>query len=227
MESNEISQAELDGAEPYSPTLLRLYDLWVLGFNNSVVWRCPTTHLRKLYDGNVAADHLDIGPGSGWLLAHATYPARRPQVTLVDLNPHSLGMAARRLRRRDIEPVLRTGSVLRPLPVDRRYGSVAASLLLHCVPGTWADKGIAFRHIANATTDDGVFFGATVLSHGVGHTRLSRAVSDAFNKRGAFHNRDDDRDGLVAALGRAFGAVHVDTIGAMALWTAREPRRDE
>ncbi|MFI6046390.1 SAM-dependent methyltransferase [Nocardia sp. NPDC051321] len=221
----DVSQAELDGARPYSTILLRAYDLWVLGFNNRFVWRCPTKHLRRLYADNISGDHLDVGPGSGWHLSHATYPVAAPKVTLVDLTERSMEMTTRRLRQRDIEPVSHVGSVLQPLPVDRQYASVAASLLMHCVPGTWDTKGIAFRHIADATTDDGVFFGATVLSHGVPDTALSRATAKAFQRRGLFHNQDDDLTGLVDALERAFAAVEVNTIGSTALWTARRPRR--
>ncbi|MBF6329067.1 class I SAM-dependent methyltransferase [Nocardia transvalensis] len=225
MGSIDISKDEFDGARAYSPLLLRAYDICVLGFNNSFVWRCPTRNLRRLYDGNVSADHLDIGPGTGWHLRHACYPVAHPKVTLADLNPHPLDMASRRLRRRGIEAVTRVGSVLHPLPVDRRYTSVATSLLMHCVPGGWDSKGVAFRHIADATADDGVFFGATILAHGVPHTRLSRAVQASFNDRGVFHNRDDDLDGLIAALERSFGTVQVDTVGSVALWTARTPKR--
>ncbi|MFI5778972.1 class I SAM-dependent methyltransferase [Nocardia sp. NPDC051570] len=225
MESNEISQAELDGAHPYSPGLLRVYDLWVLGFNNTVVWRCPTRHLRRLYDDNVSGDHLDIGPGTGRHLARAVFPTSQPRITLIDLNQHPLDMAGRRLRERRIEPTTHIASVLRPLPVERRYASVAASLLMHCVPGGWDSKGIAFAHIADATADDGVFFGATVLSHDVPHTRISRATSASFNRRGGFHNEDDDLDGLVGALEKAYADVRVNTIGSIALWTARQPRR--
>ncbi|MFD6157938.1 class I SAM-dependent methyltransferase [Nocardia sp. NPDC060256] len=223
----EISQAELDGARPYSPMMLRVYDLYVLGFNNRFVWRCPTKNLRRLYDGNISGDHLDIGPGTGWQLSHAKYPVAHPKVTLVDLNQHPMAMTAHRLRKRGIEPVSHVGSVLQPLPVDRRYASVAASLLMHCVPGNWDSKGIAFRHIADATTDDGVFFGATALSHGVPSTALSRATSRNFQRRNGFHNQDDDLTGLVDALERAFAAVEVNTIGSFALWTARGPRRTE
>lgn len=221
----DVSQAELDGARPYSPMLLRAYDLWVLGFNNRFVWRCPTKHLRRLYDGNISGDHLDIGPGTGWHLRHATYPVAAPKVTLVDLSEHSMAMTTRRISQRNIEPTSLVGSVLKPLPVDRQYASVAASLLMHCVPGNWDSKGIAFRHIADVTTDDGVFFGATVLSHGVPDTVLSRATAKKFQGLGGFHNQDDDLTGLVGALERAFADVEVNTVGSMALWTARQPRR--
>ncbi|WP_378733339.1 class I SAM-dependent methyltransferase [Nocardia brasiliensis] len=221
-----ISKDELDGAHTYSPALLRAYDLWVLGLNNSVVWRCPTRKLLDLYNRNVSDAHLDIGPGTGWFLRHAKFPLHQcPDVALVDLNEHALSMSRRRLRQRGIDASVHVGSVLHPLPVHRRYTSVAASLVMHCVPEGWDTKGVAFRHIADVTTDCGVFFGATVLNVGVPHTWLSRATGRFFNRHHAFHNTGDDLQGLGDALDATFADIDLTVIGSVAVWTARGPRR--
>ncbi|AHH17436.1 hypothetical protein NONO_c26440 [Nocardia nova SH22a] len=225
MNSSGTTDDELAGARPYTRAMLATYDLWVLGFNNHLVWRCPTRHLLRLYD-NVSDRHLDIGPGSGWHLRHARFPSPKSVVALVDLNEAPLAVTAGHLRRRGIETSTHIGSVLDELPVDRRFRSAATNLLMHCVPGGWQDKGVAFRHIANAMTDDGVYFGSTVLSLGVPHTRLSRITERQFQRLRAFHNQEDDPDGLRTALGQAFGTVDVRTIGSMALWTARDPLRE-
>ncbi|MGW5569758.1 class I SAM-dependent methyltransferase [Nocardia thailandica] len=219
---SQVTSAELAGAAPYSPQLLRIYDRWVLGFNNSRVWRCPTSHVLDLYDRNVAASHLDIGPGTGWLLAHANLPPGT-EVDLVDLNPHPLQMCGQRLRERGVPTRAHEGSVLHPLPVQRRFDSVAASLLMHCVPGGWDTKGDAFAHIADVTNDQGVFFGATVLNEP--STFLSRRVAEFFRRRGAFNNIDDDAAGLRQALERSWSKVSVRVVGQTALWEARLPRR--
>ncbi|GAA5058364.1 class I SAM-dependent methyltransferase [Nocardia callitridis] len=179
-----------------------------------------------MYNKNVSNAHLDIGPGTGWMLRRVNFPGSSSQVVgLVDLNENSLARSTQRLRRRGVEPTKHLGSVLRELPVDRQYSSVAASLLMHCVPGSWAEKGEAFRHIADATTDDGVFFGGTVLSKDVPHTRLSRGTLRWFNDAGGFHNAEDDLAGLRTALAAAWGEVELEVIGATALWTARVPLR--
>ncbi|MFI6042328.1 class I SAM-dependent methyltransferase [Nocardia sp. NPDC051321] len=220
-----ISQAERAGAALYSSKVLAIYDLWVW-FNCRFVWRCPLRDTLALYDANMSSDHLDIGTGTGWHLCHTTYPTTQPTVTLVDLNPHSLDETSRRLRRRGIDPVARVGSVLQPLPADRRrFRSVSATWLMHCVPGGLDSKGEAFGHIADVMADDGVFFGATVLAGGVPHTALSRATMRRFLRTGVFHNEADDLSGLVAALERAFESVEVGTRGSAAVWTARGPRR--
>lgn len=224
MNEPQVSRAEQAGAAPYSPLLLRIYDRWVLGFNNPRVWRCDTSHLLEQYDVSASAHHLDIGPGTGWFLAHTRFDVATPEVDLIDLNPAPLAMTVERLRKRGIKARDHRGSVLNPLPVDHQFTSVAASLLMHCVPGGWDTKGVAFKHIAAATTDDGVFFGSTVLTSP--ETFLSRAVAGAFRLQGGFHNAADDEPGLRRALEAAWGVVQLHRIGQMALWTAREPRRD-
>ncbi|WP_327139176.1 class I SAM-dependent methyltransferase [Nocardia sp. NBC_01327] len=223
----DVTTAELAGARAYSRTWLNIYDLYVLGFNNHLVWRCPTRHLRALYDGHISNDHLDIGVGTGYFLRRATYPSTHPRLTLVDLSEPALAVTVDRLRARGLDPEVHIGSVLQPLPVERRrYGSVAANLLMHCVPGGWDSKGIAFAHVADTLAGSGVFFGSTVLNVGVPTNWLSRATSRAFNSNGIFHNEDDDLEGLRAALEREFSLVDIQMRGSMALWTARHPRRE-
>lgn len=225
MESTDISQAEREGAA-YSSRYLAVYDLRVLKVNCRFVWRCSTKHTLALYNRHMSADHLDIGTGTGWHLCNASYPLEHPRVTLIDLNRPSLDATSRRLRRRGIDAETRVGTVLQPLPVERRrFGSVSSTYLMHCVPGGWDMKGRAFQHIAEITADDGVFFGATVLDSGVPHTPLSRAEMRRLRARGMFHNQSDDLPGLLEALGRAFESVDVGTRGSVALWTAYRPRR--
>ncbi|WP_135235326.1 class I SAM-dependent methyltransferase [Nocardia sp. CS682] len=221
---SQLTLEELDGAAPYTPGLLRVYDRIVLGINNKVVWRCETTHLLDQYSRLSSAVHLDIGPGTGDLLERAPLgAARTPVVELVDLSVHALEEASRRLRKRGIEARAHYGSVLGELPVNQRFRSVAASLLMHCLPGTWSEKGRAFQRVADVTSADGVFFGATVLAEP--STPLSRAVDGYFRAHKAFDNARDDLDGLRYALDRAWSDVSVTRVGQTALWTARGPRR--
>lgn len=224
---NEVSKGERDGARMYSQALLFIYDAWVLGLNNRFVWRCRTKNLLRMYNEQMTDHHLDIGPGTGFHLRHARWPSGdRPQrVALLDLNASSLAMASRRLGERGISPTIYEGSILHELPVECRYGSVATNLVMHCVPGSWESKGVAFGHVADAVADDGVFFGSTVLASGVPHTWLSRATQGAFQRIRAFHNAADDFEGLQRALDTSFAAVQLWTVGSMALWTARRPRR--
>ncbi|WP_241962067.1 hypothetical protein [Rhodococcus opacus] len=116
-----------------------------------------------------------------------------------------------------------TGSILSPVNSDLcQFDSVAANFVLQCVPGTWTENERAFRHIAQVTANDGVFFGSTILDTGVHHTPLSRTLNSLYSGPiTPFHNRGDDLDGLHTALAAAFKEAEI----TVAVFAARRPRR--
>jgi hypothetical protein len=69
-----------------------------------------------------------------------------------------------------------------------------------------------------------VLFGASVLGTSGPQTWLSRRVLDAFNRRGAFDNLDDTEEGLGDILGASFEHVELETVGAVAIFAATDPR---
>lgn len=227
MTMTEVDQAERDGAAVYSPAMLAVYDVYVLQLSNALAWRCPRGRLLAHYDAHVSDRHLDIGPGTGWYLRHATFPSMHPDVTLMDLNPTPMRAATRRLAERGIAARSHVGSILQPIAPDLGpFASIAASFVFHCVPGTWAEKGRAFEHIAAALSDDGVFFGSTILNVGVRRNVAARALTALYNRRlHVFHNETDDLPGLRAALERSFDDVTVDVVGMVAVYSARAPKR--
>jgi hypothetical protein len=226
MAGSEITQAEKDGAALYNRATLAVYDTVVLRLSNTLAWGCPTDRLLAHYDANLSGRHCDIGPGTGWYLQNATYPTEAPEITLMDLNPTTLKVTTSRLAARAILPATYTGSILAPIDTDRGpFDSVAANFVMHCVPGTWHEKGSAFTRIAEVTTDDGVFFGSTILGKGVQHNALGTGLVALYNKLKVFHNRDDDLDGLDAALASAFESVELAVVGTVAVFAARGPRR--
>jgi hypothetical protein len=77
------------GQSDYSPLLLRLYHPLVLGPIARFVWRCPTPRLVAGYQQHIRAAHLDVGPGTGFLVERAGLPRGSP-VTLADPNPNVL-----------------------------------------------------------------------------------------------------------------------------------------
>ena len=90
------------------------------------------------------------------------------------------------------------------------------------MPGTWTENERAFRHIAQVTANDGVFFGSTILDTGVHHTPLSRTLNSLYSGPiTPFHNRGDDLDGLHTALAAAFKEAEI----TVAVFAARRPRR--
>ncbi|UQB75936.1 class I SAM-dependent methyltransferase (plasmid) [Rhodococcus ruber] len=227
MPRDEVTQAEKDGAALYNRAALAVYDTVVLRWSNGLVWRCPTERLLAHYDRHLSGRHLDIGPGTGWYLQNATYPTPEPEITLMDLNPSTMELTSRRLAGRGIVAAAHTGSVLAPIDIEHGpFESVAANFVMHCVPGAWQDKGVAFGHIADVTAEEGVFFGSTILGRGVPHNLAGKALSTIYNDASnIFSNRQDDRSGLEAALEAAFDNVEVEEIGTVAVFAARGPRR--
>ncbi|PCK22275.1 class I SAM-dependent methyltransferase [Rhodococcus qingshengii] len=226
--STEIDgKEEKAGAAVYSKGFLAFYDLYVLTLSNSIAWKCPRGRLLEHYNDNVSANHLDIGPGTGWYLREAQWPTANPAVALMDLNSNSLDMTLGRLAGTGARVQTHVGSVLAPIdPAFGQFDSVAANFLFHCVPGSWAEKGKAFQYIADVTSDEGVFFGSTILARGIKQNIVAKALTSLYNSvLHTFHNTDDDLNGLTAALESAFEDVQIEIVGTVAIFAARKPRR--
>jgi len=100
---------------------------------------------------------LEINSEPAGTSAAPPTPSPNPVVALLDLNPNTLHITTAPLADRGITAAAHTGSVLAPLPTDIGvFDSVSTNFVLHCVPGTWAEKGRAFAHIVPVTADDGV-----------------------------------------------------------------------
>ena len=209
------------GQADYSPLLLRLYDPIVIGIVAGLVWRFPAERLPDLYRATIRANHLDVGPGTGYLIDHSGIPDGR-HITIVDPNPNVLRHATRRLRRLDVTAI--EADVLKPLPVDGLFDSAALCLVIHCLPGPLSRKAIAVANIAAVLAPDGVLFGASVLGRSGQHTWLGRRVLAAFNRRGAFDNLDDSADGLREILAASFENVEMETFRSVVVFSASKPR---
>lgn len=216
---------ELDtraGAAVYNHATLLAYDLWVLGLSNRYAWQCPTAALLAHFANHVSARHLDIGVGTGYLLAHCRFPVAQPEVVLADLNPASLAAAARRLRH--LRPRTHRVDVMVPFALpEAPFASVSMNYLLHCLPGTLADKAPAIRHAAAQLRPGGTLFGATILGEGVTHNLFGEALMRLYNARGIFSNRHDSAALLQRLLAAELQEVEVQVIGCVALFSGRRP----
>jgi SAM-dependent methyltransferase len=210
------------GQADYSRLLLRLYDPLVLGPITRYVWRCPAQRMVEGYRLHIRAPHLDIGPGTGYFIERSGLPDGS-DVTIVDPNPNVLRHTAARLRRLHVTAV--QADVLKPLAVAGPFASAAMNAVIHCLPGPHARKAAAIANVAAALAPDGVLFGSTVLGETGEHRGIARQVLKAFNRRGAFDNLDDSVGSLRSILEGAFDDVKIQTIGSMATFLARGPRR--
>jgi len=135
------------GQAIYTPSTLRNYDWFVLGFPNRFLWHCPTSELRALSRRNVAARHLDVGVGTGYFLDRVAWPVAQPAITFLDFNPNCLAAAAKRIAR--YAPTAVQADVFQPLPVPGPFDSVGLCYLLHCLPGTMGEKAAVFDRAAS------------------------------------------------------------------------------
>ncbi len=209
-----------EGQREYTPLFLRVYDPVILGFLAPVVWRCPVARLVDGYRRHVGHRHLDVGPGTGYLLERAGIPDASP-VTLVDPNVNVLSHASRRLPHLNITTV--EADVLKPLPIGGPFDSAALSGVLHCLPGPLSRKAAAVANVAATLDANGVLFGASILGRSGRHTWPARRMLEINNRRGTFDNLDDTEDGLREILVASFEQVEIETIGSMATFVATSP----
>jgi ubiquinone/menaquinone biosynthesis C-methylase UbiE len=208
------------GQAVYTHGFLSFYDAFVYGFNHPVLWRCSKARLVEHYDANVSARHLDIGVGTGALLDACRFPVAEPEITLMDLNANSLAAASRRLAR--YSPRTHSANVLEDWRLEPgTYDSVAMTHLLHCLPGSMAEKGVAFEHARRALAPGGTLFGVTILGKDAPISPPARAFIALSNRRGILHNWDDGPAELDAALGSVFAEREIRVRGTVALFAAR------
>ncbi len=71
------------GQAVYSLPFLKIwYDIYVLGVNNHLVWKCPTRELVDHYNRHITGNHIEVGVGSAYLLTRCSFPATAPRLVL-------------------------------------------------------------------------------------------------------------------------------------------------
>lgn len=206
------------GHAVYTPFALSFYDVLVHGLSNRIAWQCPTSRLVELYKRDLSANHLEAGVGTGLFLDRADRSFDR--LTLLDLSEHCLARASRRLAR--FRPELRQANLLAPLRLDLApFGSVGLTYVLHCLPGSMAEKLVAVDHLKPYMAGGAVLFGATILGRAVNPNPAARVLLDLYNKKGVFDNRADDLQTLSEGLRQRFSSVEVEQHGLVALFRAQ------
>lgn len=163
-----------------------------------------------------------VSARTGGLLDACHFPVPAPAITLMDLNPNTLEVAARRLRR--YAPNVSQANVLEPWPLPpASFDSVGMCHLLHCLPGTLVEKAVVFEYAHEVLAPGGVVFGATLPGQGVGSTWIARHAITASNRRGVMCNLDDRLEDLDAALAHTFASHEISVVGSVALFSGRVP----
>jgi hypothetical protein len=202
---------------------LAVYDAAILGWFSRTAWRCPASRVVQHFDDHVTDEHLDVGVGTGYFLDRCTFPSSTPRVGLLDLSRPCLERTAARISR--FEPEVHRGNVLEPLALDvAPYRSASLNYVLHCLPGTLADKAVAIDHLIPLLHPAATIFGATLLTDGVPRSWYARMLMARNNRVGIFSNAEDDLAGLHEALEQRLSAVAISTVGCVALFSGTTPR---
>ncbi|ETS02531.1 S-adenosyl-L-methionine dependent methyltransferase [Trichoderma reesei RUT C-30] len=243
--------AQNAGSSTYTPFLLKLYDLVVLSISNSYAWHCSTTAVQlPLFQSSLGRRHLDVGVGTGYYPAHAlkssstnntstndkttttTTPCR--EIVLLDLNPHTLDLAAARIAA--AQPAVKIRSVVADVtdpatllpalpPSEEKFDSISVFYLLHCLAGPPESKNRVFDLLREYVADEGVLVGTTILGEERPMNWLARRLMTIYNSKGIFDNWKDTRAVFEEGLRRNFGEVDVQIIGRTMVFTARRPIR--
>lgn len=207
------------GQAVYNKQVLFIYDLWVLGFSNSFLWRCPTELLRKEFSKNVTNNHLDVGVGTGYYLDKCLNNIGR-RLALLDLNPKSLESAASRISR--FKPEIYRANVLDTLDLQcHKFDSISMNYLLHCLPGTLEEKSFVFENLSSYLNDNGIIFGSTILGKDIEVGYLAKKLMSIYNRKGIFDNGQDSLSVLSSSLHKSFKEVDIKVIGCVAIFTAK------
>jgi hypothetical protein len=141
----------------------------------------------------------------------------------MDLNPECLSYALARMAGQTVKPTSHVADVLAPIPWEaERFDSVSLFYLLHCVPGSMAEKAVAFDHLSALLNPGGVIFGTSIMGQGGAPNWMARKLMDVYNAKSVFSNREDDAETLEQALNDRFAKVAFEVIGEVALFSARK-----
>ena len=218
--SNVTAEQVKAGQAPYNRLLLAVYAPYVR-FNYRFLWGCRPRQVLDLYSEHVSANHLDVGVATGTIMDYCRFPTPSPRLALMDLNPNSLAVAAKRLARYHPETYLR--NVLDPIEIDAPpFDSVGLANLLHCLPGTMRTKKAVFENLEAVLNPGGTLFGCTILNRGVERNPLARLTLHFMNARGHMSNKQDDLEGLKQNLTECFPESSVKVVGCVALFSARK-----
>lgn len=217
--STTTTSAVRDAIKAYTRPNLKIYDAVTMGFLAHAVWRCPASLFVNHYNSLVSANHAEIGVGTGYCLDRCRADIDR--LALFDLNPNCLDFAAKRLAR--FRPTVHVRNVLDPVYSSAGpFSSIALSGVLHCLPGSMADKGRVFDNLKPILIRDSVVFGYTLVSDAGVLRPPAKLVRSLLNRSGVINNYGDTSDGLRHELRQRFDSVVVTRAGAFAFFIASQ-----
>ena len=225
MHSNEreIVALKIARSQQYFNKLsLFFYDALLYGVISKYAWGSSTARLDAHYARYATANHLEVGVGTGYLLDRVRF-CKTPRLALMDLSSQCLAATAHRVARH--APACHVQNILEPVTQQiAPFDSISVNYVMHCVPGDFKKKGIAFVHLAALIAPAGTLFGTTVLSQDVPKNLLARPFMWLMNALGVFNNRADSASDLAASLRAHFQVVQFDIVGVTAFFAIRSDK---
>ncbi|KAJ3499841.1 hypothetical protein NLG97_g33 [Lecanicillium saksenae] len=198
------------------------------------MWGCSTDILLPFFIANFSRDHLDCGVATGYFPAKSlSQPYRKgtkQELALLDLTSAPLLSAQKRIEDSgaDVTVSIVEADVTLPFPTSlhgKKFLSISMFNLFHCIPGG-KSKFAGFANARQILADDGVLYGCTILGQSETRSAISRLYMSWYNYRWkVFHNWDDRREDVEAALHEQFEQVETCVQGSMLLFRATCPRR--
>lgn len=199
----------------FNPILLNLYDWLLYGFVSQYLWGCTIEFLVNRYKVLVGKTHLEVGVGTGYLLDK--FNPENIVIDLMDLSESCLQKTSQRLKR--YKPATFKQNILESCTeYSKQYESICLNYVLHCVPGDFKTKSIAFGNLKELLTPEGVLFGTTVIrKNNAGHV-LAQLFMLFVNMVGLFNNLNDDPEELRLGLEEHFEYVDVIVVSSTAVF---------
>lgn len=154
--------------------------------------------------------------------------AEGQRITLVDLEPATLGISRARILRSDPGSQVQCvqADVTLSLPLElrgRKFDSISLFNLLHCIQES--ERKLRILHAyGEILSDKGTLYGNTLLGHRYAPNWFSKWWASRFESDGAFHCWNDTREMVDEALEEYFEESETWIVGYMLLFKARKPR---
>lgn len=205
----------------FNKVSLFFYDFILYGVISKYAWGSSIQRLDSHYKKYVRSNHLEVGVGTGFLLNRVVFDSTKPRLVLMDLSPECLAKTELKVSRYTPETYIQ--NLLAPVQHKMaKFDSIGINYVMHCVPGSFKEKGIAFSHLQPLLTENGVLFGTTVLSEGVHKNLLAKPFMWLMNYLGVFNNRKDNARDLKDFLEKNFQVIAFEVVGVTAFFAAKK-----
>jgi hypothetical protein len=217
---NERALAIKRSQQFFNKGTLLVYDFVLYGVISKYAWGCSIERLDSHYRNHLSSNHLEVGVGTGFLLNRAVFGLPHPRVALMDLSPACIETTARKISRYGPETYIQ--NLLEPMQNEiAPFDSIAINSVLHCVPGGFTEKGVAFLNLRTLMSDSCVLFGSTVLSDGIRKNWLAKPFMWLMNSLGVFNNHRDNAQDLESYLQTHFQVVEFGIVGVAAFFAVK------